>query len=83
MLKSYEAIYDHGNLTWLGDAPLIEYERVLVITESHAELMPNIRHEDVVENIIKTTFGAWGKRSREEVDRIIAEQRERDWGEGA
>lgn len=30
MLKSYEAIYDHGNLKWLKDSPGEEKIRVIV-----------------------------------------------------
>lgn len=30
MLKSYEAIYDHGNLKWLKDSPGEEQIRVIV-----------------------------------------------------
>lgn len=30
MLKSYEAIYDHGQIQWLHDAPLPERSRVII-----------------------------------------------------
>jgi hypothetical protein len=30
MLQSYEAIYDHGRLTWLSDTPPMEEARVIV-----------------------------------------------------
>ncbi|MBF0399180.1 MAG: hypothetical protein HQL90_00260 [Magnetococcales bacterium] len=30
MLQSYEAIYDHGRLTWTGDAPKLVRGRVMV-----------------------------------------------------
>jgi hypothetical protein len=30
MLKSYEAIYDHGHITWLHDAPQTERSRVII-----------------------------------------------------
>lgn len=30
MLKSYEAIYDHGQIQWLHDAPLAERSRVII-----------------------------------------------------
>jgi len=29
-LKSYEAIYDHGQMKWLGDRPQVEEARVIV-----------------------------------------------------
>ncbi len=30
MLKSYEAIYDHGQIHWLGDAPTLDQARIIV-----------------------------------------------------
>jgi hypothetical protein len=30
MLQSYEAIYDHGKIRWLGDKPPVEEARVIV-----------------------------------------------------
>ena len=30
MLRSYEAIYDHGHITWLHDAPQAERSRVII-----------------------------------------------------
>lgn len=30
MLKSYEAIYDHGQIQWLHDAPVPERSRVII-----------------------------------------------------
>lgn len=30
MLRSYEAIYDHGHITWLHDAPQTERSRVII-----------------------------------------------------
>lgn len=29
-LQSYEAIYDHGQMKWLGDHPQVEQARVIV-----------------------------------------------------
>jgi len=29
-LQSYEAIYDHGQVKWLGDRPQVEQARVIV-----------------------------------------------------
>lgn len=33
MLKSYEAIYDNGQLNWLGEKPVINKTRVIVVIE--------------------------------------------------
>ncbi len=30
MLQSYQALYDHGHLTWLTDKPSVEEARVIV-----------------------------------------------------
>ncbi len=30
MLKSYEALYDHGQIHWLSDAPLLNQARIIV-----------------------------------------------------
>ena len=30
MLQSYQAIYDHGRLTWLSDKPTVEEAHVIV-----------------------------------------------------
>jgi len=30
MLQSFEAIYDHGQIKWLGDKPTVEAARVIV-----------------------------------------------------
>ena len=30
MLKSYEAIYDHGQIRWIGDAPALDQARIIV-----------------------------------------------------
>jgi hypothetical protein len=30
MLQSYQAIYDHGHLTWLADKPSVEEAHVIV-----------------------------------------------------
>ena len=30
MLQSFEAIYDHGQIKWLGDKPPVEAARVIV-----------------------------------------------------
>ncbi|MDO8789980.1 MAG: hypothetical protein Q7J42_18040 [Sulfuritalea sp.] len=30
MLQSYEAIYDHGQVKWIGEGPAVEQARVIV-----------------------------------------------------
>ncbi|NOT85945.1 MAG: hypothetical protein HOP02_14450 [Methylococcaceae bacterium] len=38
MLKSYEAIYDHGQLQWLGTAPNFKRARVVLVVDDTSEL---------------------------------------------
>lgn len=38
MLKSYEAIYDHGQIKWLGEAPRIKRMRVVLVADDANEL---------------------------------------------
>ena len=33
MLKSYEAIYDHGRIQWLSEPPKVEHFKMLVVVE--------------------------------------------------
>lgn len=45
MLKSYEAIYDHGQMKWLGDRPPVEEARVIVtiLFEGSGSVIPKKR----------------------------------------
>lgn len=38
MLKSYEAIYDHGQIQWLGTAPKFKRARVVLVADDTTEL---------------------------------------------
>lgn len=38
MQKFYEAIYDRGEIEWLGDAPSCEYALVMLVTGDEDEL---------------------------------------------
>ncbi|MDD5579585.1 MAG: hypothetical protein PHY16_09935 [Methylobacter sp.] len=44
MLQSYEAIYDHGRLTWLGDKPSVE-EAHVIVTLLPAEEAPALKRK--------------------------------------
>lgn len=41
-LQSYEAIYDHGQMKWLGDRPDVEEARVIVTVLSDKDIVPTI-----------------------------------------
>ncbi len=36
MLKSYEAIYDHGRIQWLSEPPKAEHFKMLVVVEQYS-----------------------------------------------
>lgn len=38
MLKSYEAIYDHGHIKWLGEVPSFKKVRVVLVADDASEL---------------------------------------------
>ena len=45
-LRSYEAIYDHGQIKWLGDSPQVDEARVIVTAlSSKTEGQAAIRHQ--------------------------------------
>jgi len=39
MLQSYEAIYDHGQVKWIGDCPLVGKAHVIVTVLSDSPTM--------------------------------------------
>jgi len=44
MLKSYEAIYENGQVKWLAEAPAVQSARVIVtILEEHPSSIPTKR----------------------------------------
>ena len=45
-LQSYEAIYDHGQMKWLGDKPQVEEARVIVTTLSGlSAIATSVKHQ--------------------------------------
>lgn len=84
MLKSYEAIYDHGRLQWLGEAPRLHRQRVLVVVEADEQTEnADLEREDAIRRLAQETCGAWGKHSAEETAAWIERQRATDWGDDA
>jgi len=39
MLKSYKAIYDHGQLSWLGDKPYTNKIKVIVVVDEKKRIV--------------------------------------------
>lgn len=45
-LQSYEAIYDHGQMTWLGERPPVEEARVIVtILSGQCATATSVKHQ--------------------------------------
>lgn len=89
MLKSYEAIYDHGQVRWLDTPPDVDGARLIVTLLPWDD--PAIGHQRAaaltaesakpVDALLAETAGAWGRLSLAEVDARIQSLRQRDWGE--
>ena len=82
MLKSYEAVYDHGALKWVGDAPPIEdVSKVVVVVDVPSRTKKHKLSE--TRKILGSTRGAWSSgKTIEEIDKEIDKMRvawERDW----
>ena len=80
MLKSYEAIYDHGQLHWLNDKPDMKQAQVIVtIVEASSPAISG----DAIHLLLNETRGAWGTgESLDVIDREIAKMRDewqREW----
>lgn len=59
MLKSYEAVYEHGALKWIGDAPPIEdVSKVVVVVDVPSKTKKQKLAE--IRKVLSTTRGAWG-----------------------
>lgn len=83
MLKSYEALYEHGRIRWLETPPDVALARVIVtvLTEPPADQVALPVHtEESVEALLSRTAGAWGRRSPQELAARLSAQREADWG---
>jgi hypothetical protein len=97
MLKSYEAIYDHGHIQWLGEVPRFKRARVVLVADDvtgqdDATRLSALANQSMVatntrltanqaDALLAETAGAWGNRSLAEVDALLAEQRSLDWGD--
>lgn len=67
MLKSYEAIYDHGHIQWLGEVPRFKRVRVVLVADDACEL-------DQAERVSSTENGS---RLVEFLPSVSAEARQR------
>jgi len=84
MLKSYEAIYDHGQIRWLDAPPDVDEARLIVTLLPWVETgtkNPESATSQSADALLADTAGAWGQRSLAEVHAQIASRRQADWGE--
>lgn len=82
MLKSYEALYEHGRIRWLETPPDVALARVIVtvLTEPVESRSRPACTEESVDALLSRTAGAWGQRTPQEIAAELSAQREVDWG---
>lgn len=85
MLKSYEALCEHGRIRWLETPPDVALARVIVTVLAEPKVEPGtpLHPEKSVDALLSRTAGAWGKRSPPELADLLSAQREADWGPDA
>lgn len=85
MLKSYEALYEHGRIRWLETPPDVALARVIVtvLPEPKVDPAAPLHPEESVDALLSRTAGAWGKRSLPELADLLSARREADWGPDA
>lgn len=59
MLKSYEAIYDHGRIHWLGETPSFKRVRVVLVADDADELTDVQESDagDFINSLLTTAAG--------------------------
>ena len=84
MLKSYEALLDHGQIRWLESPPDLELARLIVtvLPSSPTDQPRQPEHSTVeVDQLLARTAGAWGSGAMKDVKALMARQRQSDWGD--
>ena len=84
MLKSYEALLDHGQIRWLESPPDLEMARLIVTVlpspQDQQATQPDHSTADV-DQLLARTAGAWGSGAITDVKALMARQRQTDWGD--
>ncbi len=84
MLRSYEAIYKHGQFRWLNQIPPQVNKEVRVVLVMDVEQARSKPKENIRE-LLRRTRGAWGKgKTIDEIDAEINAMRsewEREWNQ--
>lgn len=86
MLKSYEALYEHGRIRWLETPPDVARARVIVTVLAEAQVEPAAVPSPTAESVdalLSRTAGVWGTRSPPELADLLRTQRAADWGPDA
>ncbi len=80
MLRSYEAIYSHGQLQWLDQAPPEEAEdqRVLVIVDLNDHVAKQVKKNEIRELLQRTREALATNKTPEEIDSELKDMRE-EW----
>ena len=84
MLKSYEALLDHGQIRWLESPPDLDMARLIVtvLPPAHPDqAVTPIHPVEQIDQLLAKTAGAWGKRPASELTALLAKQRLADWGD--
>jgi hypothetical protein len=82
MLKSYEAIYSHGRLNWINQAPPDpdKETRVVVVIEMRQE---SPEYQESIQELLRRTRGSMEKgKTLDEIDkeiRVMRDEWKREW----
>lgn len=82
MLKSYEALLDHGQIRWLESPSNLEMDRLIVIVLPSAypdQAVIPVRPAEMIDQLLSRTTGAWGKRPATEINVQLDRQHQADW----
>lgn len=82
MLKTFEARYENGQLTWVGDGPDAGPYRVLVTVLDESPEQER-RPPETVQQVLEDTFGVWSTGDTpDQVDQSVKQMRakwDRPW----
>ena len=83
MLKSYEAVYDHGQLHWIQHPPLDMTQTMRVMVMLEVPQKQKAQTQESIHALLQRTRGVVGKgKTLAEIDREILTMREewqREW----
>ena len=85
MLKSYKAVYNHGNVEWIDDPPDFEYTPILIVVEEPGTTGLDkgvVLDSDCNGDLLATILDQWLPESRSKVaakfgDPLLWQEQER------